>query len=51
MQRKMKTWVKPRIEEVALEAEEDVLATCYTSSQTTRSAGSGCRSAKCATYP
>jgi len=46
-----KKWHRPQLEEVALEAEEDVLATCYTASQGTKRTGSNCRVGACATYP
>jgi hypothetical protein len=46
-----KVWIEPAIEEVALEAEEDVLATCYTTSMSSKDSGNGCRWARCATYP
>lgn len=36
-----KNWLTPQIEEVTLDAEEDVLATCFTASQTDRSSGLG----------
>ena len=52
MKQDKKKWIKPSIEEVALEAEEDVLATCYTASHTTRSTFTPrCTSSGCATYP
>ena len=46
-----KQWTRPQIEEVTLEAEEDVLATCFTASQTSKSNGQTCRLGQCATYP
>lgn len=47
-----KKWTRPRIEVVTLEAEQDVLATCYTTSMSSKEhLTSGCRQAKCATYP
>lgn len=46
-----KQWIEPQVEEIALEAEEDVLATCYTASMSTKSNGSNCRSHQCAIYP
>lgn len=40
-----KRWVEPQVEEVALEAEEDVLATCYTASMSAKKDNgmTGCR--------
>lgn len=47
-----KQWVEPEIEEVALESEDEVLATCYTSSRPTRTYPSPtCRNGRCSTYP
>jgi len=51
-----KDWLTPQIEEVTLEAEEDVLATCFTASMTTKSTGASntCNSggpSPCATFP
>ena len=47
-----KTWIEPEIEEVALESEDEVLATCYTASLTGQNNGANtCRTGKCATYP
>ena len=47
-----KKWIEPEIEEVALESEDEVLATCYTASRTTRTSTSpNCRTGRCATYP
>ncbi|MHB8997805.1 MAG: hypothetical protein ACYC63_21385 [Armatimonadota bacterium] len=46
-----KPWVEPEIEEVALEAEDEVLATCYTLSMSDKTGGGGCRKFSCPTYP
>ena len=47
-----KPWVEPEIEEVALESEDEVLATCYTTSMSNKTgAGKSCRSFNCPTYP
>lgn len=47
-----KKWTRPQIEIVTLEAEKDVLATCYTGSMAGREhLVQGCRQAKCSTYP
>jgi hypothetical protein len=46
-----KKWIEPEIEEVALESEDEVLATCYTLSLTTRRWGTDCRAKGCQTYP
>lgn len=47
-----RVWLNPEIEEIALEAEDEVLATCYTSSRPTRSNSvNSCRTGRCATYP
>lgn len=46
-----KPWVEPQIEEVPLEAEDEVLATCYTASMSERtSTGANCRSGKCNSF-
>lgn len=50
MEKRKRAWRRPQIEEVTLEAEEDVLATCSTTSQTTRKGGA-CKVGDCATYP
>lgn len=48
----MKKWITPRLEIVALEAERDVLATCFTASMSGKEHFvAGCRNGKCATYP
>lgn len=45
-------WTRPLIEVVTLEAEQDVLATCYTTSMTSKEhLASGCRQSKCSVYP
>ncbi|MHB8997806.1 MAG: hypothetical protein ACYC63_21390 [Armatimonadota bacterium] len=47
-----KQWIEPVIEVVALEAEEDVLALCYTASMGSRNSPvQNCRNGRCATYP
>jgi hypothetical protein len=45
-----KSWVEPEIEEVALESEDEVLATCYTLSMSDKRNGDGCRKGNCATF-
>jgi len=47
-----KQWIAPEIEEVALESEDEVLATCFTASMSGKDTGvTNCRTGKCATYP